>query len=99
MMLQLDSQKKYLISWAIHHAKIPPHVWISVPSGTQIIAKIGDEVKTGQVIGTPKSSDGIYFHASISGQVTAIEFFPHGCRAALAAGGYGNCFRQRYEGH
>ncbi|MSR77358.1 MAG: 4Fe-4S dicluster domain-containing protein [Candidatus Omnitrophica bacterium] len=83
--LKLTPKKTYLISWAIHHAKIPSRIWISIPSGTQITAQIGDEVKAGEVIGKPQSSEDLYFHAPISGQVTTLGVFPHPIRGDVPA--------------
>ena len=60
--LWLEDKKKYLISWAVHHAKIPSRVWIPVPLGTELLVRIGDQVKTGEVIGKPESSDQIFLH-------------------------------------
>ncbi len=54
---------------------IPLSQHIGAPSSP--IVKVGDEVKTGQLIAEPAGFVSIPQHASISGKVTKIENFPH----------------------
>ena len=71
--IKLDPKKNYLISWAIHQAKIPSRVQISVFPGTEVTVKAGDEVKTGQVIARPTSSKQVYTHSSVTGRVNGVQ--------------------------
>ena len=43
----------------------------------RVCVAVGDAVRTGQKIGEPKTSGGVFVHASVTGKVTAISRFPH----------------------
>ncbi|RMD52497.1 MAG: electron transport complex subunit RsxC [Nitrospirae bacterium] len=65
----------------IERAKLPDRVVIPMLQHIGIQANVevsvGEYVKTGQVIGTPKGFVSSYIHASISGKVVGIGGFPH----------------------
>ena len=54
---------------------IPLSQHIGAPANP--VVKVGDEVKTGQVIAEASGFVSIPMHASISGKVTKIDIFPH----------------------
>ncbi len=62
---------------------IPLSQHIGAPSVP--VVKVGDEVKTGQLIAEPGGFVSIPQHASISGKVTRIDCFPHPAGATCTA--------------
>lgn len=81
-MLKLPQLKEQTAGLPIRPAKIPNKVYIPlsqhIGKPCEPIVKIGDMVKTGQLIAT-LSEKTIFapVHSSISGKVTAIDEFPH----------------------
>ena len=81
-MLKLHEEKELTENSAIRIAKLPDKVCIPLSQHLgkmcQPIAKVGDIVKTGQLIATLEEK-AVYapVHSSISGKVTLIDDFPH----------------------
>lgn len=81
-MLKLDEAKELTKNIPIFPAKLPPnaHLPLSQHLGkmTQPVVKVGDVVKTGQLIATLEEKAVFApVHSSISGKVAAIDDFPH----------------------
>jgi electron transport complex protein RnfC len=72
---ELSSGKSIKVSKLPQRVVIPLSQHIGAPAKAEV--NIGDEVKRGQVIGSPASFVSAPVHASISGKVVAISDFPH----------------------
>ncbi len=75
--------KEYSKDAAIEMMDFPPKVVIPlsqhIGAPSKPVVKVGDEVKTGQMIAEPGGFVSIAQHASITGKVTKIAEFPHPC--------------------
>ncbi|MFC1887656.1 electron transport complex subunit RsxC, partial [Candidatus Cloacimonadota bacterium] len=73
--------KKYSKDSPIENLPLPPKVLISlsqhIGAPSKAVVKVGDEVKTGQVIAEAGGFVSIPMHASITGKITKIAKFPH----------------------
>ena len=72
---ELSSGKSIRISTLPQRVVIPLSQHIGAPAKAEV--NIGDEVRRGQVIGSPASFVSAPVHASISGKVVAVADFPH----------------------
>ena len=61
--------------WTLKRFDPPPKVCIPI-NGAPLV-RVGDKVKTGQKIAEPTDSQSVSVHASLSGNITAIDIFPH----------------------
>jgi electron transport complex protein RnfC len=71
---ELSKNKPIVTARIPERAVIPLIQHIGVP--TEPTVSIGDSIKRGQVIGTPKGFVSTFIHASISGKVIAMGTFP-----------------------
>ncbi len=75
--------KEYSKDAAIESMDLPQKVVIPlsqhIGAPSKPVVKVGDEVKTGQMIAEPGGFVSIAQHASITGKVTKIAEFPHPC--------------------
>ncbi len=76
------------------YVKIPMSMHIGAPSAP-CVAK-GDKVKIGQVIAEPVGPLGIPVHASISGEVTAVEKIPYLMKDPVTVVSIKNDFREEW---
>ena len=72
---ELSSGKSIKVFKLPQRVVIPLSQHIGAPAKAEV--NIGDEVKRGQVIGSPASFVSAPVHASISGKVVAVADFPH----------------------
>ncbi|MBW6513561.1 MAG: electron transport complex subunit RsxC [Candidatus Syntrophosphaera sp.] len=81
--------KHFSASAGIEPAPLPPRVVIPlsqhIGGPSSPVVKVGDEVKTGQLIAEAAGFVSIPQHASISGKVTKIDIFPHPAGAMMKA--------------
>jgi len=76
------------------YVKIPMSMHIGAPS--EPCVKKGDLVKIGQVIGTAVGPLGLPVHASISGEVTAVEKIPYLMKEPVTVVSIKNDFREEW---
>lgn len=67
-----------LLNWTLRRPVAPARVRIPLDvSGALPCVSIGQRVRTGEKIAEPSSESGVAVHASLSGEVAAIDFFDH----------------------
>src|SRR3989338_6204848 len=80
-MVRLEEHKRETENKAIEKMPLPPRVYIPLSQHLGKICepqvKIGDDVFTGQKIGSASAHVYAPVHASLSGKITAIQEWPH----------------------
>lgn len=67
-----------LVTWAIKKPYAPSFIRVPISvEEAEACVVVGENVVVGQVLARPLTSEGVFVHAGISGEVTRIQNFPH----------------------